>query len=348
MKSKTMRILVVAVCSVVLIAEAILMAVVFGGKSPAKAKERTSAYYRVKRTVRCVTSDGTREYHYDRYGRIREILSEGMIRFTLPYFNSNFGTSRISCFYDASGKLIRIHHVSNESEWDDAEDVCEGIVWVTDSHGGVSTAYISDFYGGWDLYGMNLEANEAGMLGETEYSYDEDGRIIKRILKTGDTMERQCFFQYDEEGNLIRRTDTYPTGEVVRICWYEYDDCGRLIHAKVSGKGSADRECSFEYDARGNRTRVSSFGNEFYARYEITSTFDADGYLIESIRTESGGTAELIERREYETILVKEEYLTDSERKELGLSYDPDRILEEKQLINPMYWCFTDDFGIMY
>lgn len=360
MKSKTLRILIVSVCGVVLIAEAILLAAVLGRKNPVQAKGGSSSFYRVERTIKCTTSDGTRMYYYDCYGRIREIISDGMIEFTLPVLSSDFGTSHIIYFYDDEGRLIRIHHAVNDSEWDDGEDACRGVVWVTDSHGGVINAFTADafegtpraytsgFFGGLDLYGMNLEEATAGSFGKAEYTYDEAGRIIKRIYRDGDSRERHSYFQYDPAGNPVRRTDAFPSGEVIRICRFEYDDYGRLTNAKVTVKGFTKQEYSIEYDSFGNVTRMASQGDESYERYEILSTFDADGRLKETVHIEADGTKETVEVRDYGTFLVKEEYLTEQEKKELGLTYDPDLIAEEKRLINPYYWHFTDDFGIIY
>lgn len=348
MKSKTLRILVVAICSIVIIAEAVLLAVIFGKKSnTVKAEDGTDGYYPVKRVVRCTTRDMVKEYKYDKYGRLMEVYTNGLLRQTLPLLRSGFGERRELYFYDASGKLVRVQYTENESEWEAGEEECKGMILINDTHGGVSYMSSPNFALGptYQIVYMD-EESMTELIPDNPESYGEDGRIIEKEYRYGFITGRRSRFTYD--GNTVYRTDYDDEGKVFRTCRFEYDNHGRLVLAAEEKNGHDTDVIRYEYDAKGNLIVEDHQGNETHKNYQIRYTYDQKGNLLKEEEDETYGENFVKEEREYETVLVKEEYLTDEERKSLGLSYDPAWVEEDKPLLDIKSWNLTDDLKIIY
>ncbi|MBO4324308.1 MAG: hypothetical protein J5845_02750 [Lachnospiraceae bacterium] len=341
MKSKNLRILVIAVCTVVIVAEAVLLAVIFGKKRTAvKAEDNAGTYYLVKRVTRYTTPETDKEYKFDDYGRIKEIAVKGQIRKTLPDFSSNYGNYRERFFYDASGNLVRIEYVENGEEWHDDENRCRIAQLRTDFNGGVY--YHIPVWGCGYAYSILSDETAA----EDREIYDAQDRLSEKQYNTGLAKGHSSCFTYD--GNTVLRTDFNDNWEELRTCRFEYDDWGRLVLAAEAVNGYDTKIIQYEYDAGGNLITEDYWDNAPYQKYQIRYTYDKDGSLLKAVQDDIYSGLVVIEEREYAMVLVKEEYLTAEERRELGLPYDPALIEKEDELINTESWCLTDDLDIIY
>ncbi|MCD8367283.1 MAG: hypothetical protein LUC48_04575 [Clostridiales bacterium] len=106
---------------------------------------------------------------------------------------------------------------------------------------------------------------------EPEYEYDEDGNVTSE--------------QYYEDGVLVKT-------------WYEYDEDGNISHlytnrdgkltysASYSG-GTISEETTYENDADGHMTRVTtqSYGSEGMSELVYEYEYDGDGHPVEGTKT---------------------------------------------------------------
>lgn len=349
MKSKTLRILVVAICSVVLVAEAFLLTAVLGKNDAARANaadtsEAGGKIYKVKRLIQWTTPDTTATYQYEECGRIVEIIKEGRFRETLPNLSSNYGTYIEHFYYDESGTLVKISHRQNNDEWE--EEVPEAHEYLTtDGHGGVD--YIWPGAIRWNSFTVRNGMTVVVDLSETEYEqFDEDGRLVEKGYNTDLLPDRCSCFTYD--GNTVIRTDYKEDGEVLRVCYFTYDDWGQLISAKTTKNGYNTETATYTYDDDGNLVLEDHWSTSWHGVYQIQYVYDGKGNLLKSVRVE-GATGETREEiRTYEEFFVPEEYLTDDERKSLGLTYREEWVTERKPLMDLESWNLTDDLQIIY
>ena len=349
MKRKTLRILIIALCVVVIAAEAILVAVVFKKKDSDSAKEeKTERLYKVKRVVEWTNTnpDTTATYTYDEHGRITEIIKNGRFRETFPGSDSDLGVRTEQFFYDESGKLVKAMYKENESEWEDDEQKCANKILRIDKHGGVYY-YPSSVPGTAIQFSIeNTEMKVIDMSNENPERYDEDGRLIEKEYTFGVASGRHSYFSYD--GNIVRREDFDKNGELMRTCRFEYDDWGRLVLAQTSKAGSMTEAYKYTYDSKDNLICEEYWGTRVQSYYTTRYSYDAKGFLLEYTKEERDRGIIVKETRKYEEFLVREEDLTNEERKRFGLPYDQNMIEEKKLIIDMVSWNITDDWVIMY
>ena len=92
------------------------------------------------------------------------------------------------------------------------------------------------------LVSDGITAGESVVL-PAAYSYDEDGRNIKKSVTVGGNSTLDLMLEYDEDGRIT------GSGSGSAISRYAYDDSDQLIRTDNSASGSAS---SYEYDSRGN------------------------------------------------------------------------------------------------
>ena len=348
MKRKTLRILIIALCVVVITAEAVLLTMIFKKKSTKQTKknntlESVGRLYAVKRLVRWTKTEPetTATYTFDEYGRIKEIVTDGHFRETLPDSASNYGIRRERYYYDESGQLVKISSKVNDEKWVDEEVIIPIKKLTTDSHGGV---YYNDLFL-WK-FGFQYVLSDSGTIvididKENPEQYDKDGRLIEKDYNAGSGSGRRSYFTYEE--NAVIRKDYYENDVLIRICRFEYDYKGRLIKAIATKDGYNTDIITYEYDEDDNLVREDHRGKN--TSFQEQYIYDEDGFLY---RIKEFGTSIVEENREYEMFLVGEDYLTDEERMRLGLPYDEDMIKEKGPQLDIKSWRLTDDELVLY
>ena len=346
MKSKNLRILIIAICGIVIVTEAILFGLIFGKKSAAPAKEDSvqeekDKVYIVKRVVQWTTPDTTATYQYDEYGRITEIVKEGRLRDYYPVFSSDFGIRIERFLYNNEGKLMKASYNNNDTEWEDDEDACAKKVLKVDSHGGVYYYNRSPLTAvEYTVPVTNIDSIYLNDLNSEKY--DAEGRLIKKEYGSGLVAGRHSNFTYD--GSTIIREDYDGDGKMIRICRFEYDYWGRLVLAKTTKNDRDTDAYSYVYDVHGNLICEDHWGTEAPGNYQIRYSYDEKGNLLKLVKYDKSEGTIWEETREYELVIMEEEYLTDEERKSFGLSYDPDMIEEKKTQINIESWNIKDEY----
>ncbi len=139
--------------------------------------------------------------------------------------------------------------------------------------------------GGWERFEYDANGNKTASrshIGDVEYTYDEEGRIILEVSSIGFIVETT----YDEKGNRIKRrsinerfnhddTEEYTYNEKGQIVTrktdvitytYIYDEAGNKIETKFDIGGSD----KYTYDERGNLIEENRKNGEW-----IKYTYDA-------------------------------------------------------------------------
>ncbi len=300
--------------------------------------------YAVKRIVRAKSPFGSVECTYDpENGRLLKKIEDGCLEFTFQgitdykkivtyeYINGMKSFNEYSIYYDVDG---------NETS---SGMVCRG----EDGIGGVLETYFDGIitlcYGGCRPMSLDFCLTN----GEWNRDLDDRGRVTALyFLKADDRFSR---LMYDQDGNIVKRVDYDPNGEEMRRCEFSYNDFGKLSTARNRDAGEQDiNYIRYMYSEDGRLQTGTFYRKRGKVAVEKQFIYDKDGDVIE-IRMEYEGRneAEVI-TYEYETVNVTEEYLTNYERKKIGLNYDSDWIFERTFVIDPYLWQVFSDIGSVY
>ncbi|MBO4696315.1 MAG: hypothetical protein J5643_03405 [Lachnospiraceae bacterium] len=355
MKSKTFRILVLAVCVIAVAAEAVLIInVLKNGKSKAKtengrkaeapeeavtgAEEEKEKRYTVIRMVSARSTSGSVSYQYDEDGRVIRTESRGILN---PGNSKGVYTrNNIEIYvYDETGNIQSIVTEVYEANGDfvkRSERTPVFQVLETDSNGGVSVK--ADFY-------SYATVVEPGMESDM-YLFDEEGRVA-RICYPDEG--RVSTFAYDEFGNAVLRIDMDSDGsEEKRRCVFTYIEGRKMTSAESSDCGyDRTSRIVYRYDTAGDLVHEEYYtaDNTLYDEYD--NTYDGSHHLTKRVRRINGSELTVMEKF-YEEFSVTEQYLTNEERKELGLPYDPVFISNRSSVVDPYSWEVWSDHLIIY
>lgn len=158
--------------------------------------------------------------------------------------------------YDGVGNLLSVIDALGNTTQYTYEDAYNKLTSIVDANGHTSN-YAYDAWG-------NLVKETDPLSHVTSWAYNERGEHIGRTDANGVATA----YVYDDAGNLI--ATRYPDGSEVNYSYdgignitgmtnadvqvlYTYDTLNRVTQVKVSSHG---KTISYEYDARGNRTRM--------------------------------------------------------------------------------------------
>ena len=352
MRKRTYLILLASVCLVVIAAEAYLLTKYFSGKNPSKAQPATSKEgqedeplqkaYPVRRMVKYSDEglswdDHDISYEYGEDGRVLRVIT------TTKYdpFSSDaasVSTDTISFRYDRLGNLMEVTVRSG----DDSEEKA-----LPYSSEGELFEFVTDYYGGVTFLGspfMPFSYPVSPLQNFSDIKKNSQGRIISY----NDT-ECRHLCEYDERGNMVRRIDIeQSSGRELRHCDFGYDEHDRIRSAK-SNYSPCDNiaQEEFVYDAQGNAILIRYYSIDGSWVFDINREYDEDNHLIRETITQDDKDTPRI-RREYRLFHVEERYLTDVERRDLGLPYNPDRIPASETLLDPYTWQISSHHLILY
>lgn len=223
------------------------------------------------RILETESAHGSTSVNYDEYGR--------------PTSRTSLTDSHEIIAYDACGRPVEI--VDGEGGLTRFVRDLSGKVIERVDPGGHSTRYR------YNELGKLVEATTA--TGTTTLEYDPDGRLVRRVLPSGDVEYRE----YDAAGRIVRRNlpggavSRYRYDKASRLVWsqdavsgtrrFAYDAAGQLIRVTNGLGGVTD----FEYDDRGRLiTIVDPLGNTTRRTYtqlnQVSSITDAAGQVTEA------------------------------------------------------------------
>jgi YD repeat-containing protein len=98
--------------------------------------------------------------------------------------------------------------------------------------------------------------NEDGLEEKIDYKYNDDGQLVKKVIKTADGYIQTEKYKYDEAGNKIREVDNREQdGEL--LAEFEkklkYNDNHKLLELKLFRNDKLIRTEEYDYDDKGNK-----------------------------------------------------------------------------------------------
>ncbi len=258
----------------------------------------------------CTDNNGYTESWEIAYSEKREVIKETNERYNI-YLDEHYGASYSEYKYDDDHRVISNFYKSSEGEsylreyrFNEKGDQIKFTVkhetgeiygydyeYVYDENGNIITEIQTTFDGEIDCI--------------TETIYDERSRIIKEVTTYGDSQENHEMlvdkkeYTYDDNGNVIKYVYTSDI-ETDCVCEYSYDDKGNQIKAICTLKNGG-KSCNEKvYDDSGNCIRriqtdydgnISAFEYEYNEAGNVTKeTRTSDGHVsvLESIFDDKG------------------------------------------------------------
>ncbi|MCQ2081225.1 MAG: hypothetical protein MJZ11_06160 [Lachnospiraceae bacterium] len=210
----------------------------------------------------------------------------------------------------------------------------------------------------------NGDVSENDEYCKNEYEYDENGRIKARHLSTfyknnSDPNSRFDYsYTYSTDGLLIKcdKRENFGSGDMISWDEYIYDSEGKIIKATTYyHSDSGDNESNnitFDYDSRGNLTKITNVGGPSY-RYQniVTMSYDDNGNIVsyEKSSSESGSRDNYVFSYDDKNNIIGISYNgnNDSYEETYEYSYDPDgRVLDISCYRNGEYdWNASYDYS---
>lgn len=160
-----------------------------------------------------------------------------------------------------------------------------------------------------EQYGLNGSLEQ-----DTEYSYDENGFLIREILKEADgtVMEEKSYeadahqrlareylhyadgsrdiisYTYDDEGNIIKKETVDADGEVEETQEFQYDNGRKILERKKDESGELIAEKRYHYED-GRLLEVESMDGIEGQEYQRVYTYDEQGHRDSVMLYDAGG-----------------------------------------------------------
>ena len=204
-------------------------------------------------------------YTYDENGlKVKgEIKKENKTTGTINYsYDEN--NNLIKEYWDFSGtwnQTFRYEYVIRETN--NIEPYTSGNVFITNPEYRV-TAEKYDY------------SNITG--GPSEYEYDDEGKLRKKIFRRSDGLSTETHYLYDHKNRLIKSYRQYSSG-LSAICDYDYFE-NRKLKQKILKRsdGALSRE-TYQYDERGLLISANYDNMDFWLTGEIHFVYDKNDLL---------------------------------------------------------------------
>ncbi|MBO4325423.1 MAG: PT domain-containing protein [Lachnospiraceae bacterium] len=298
--------------------------------------------YYVKRLVWAESPYGSVECHFNPdNGSLTEKLAYNRWD-VIPLWNEQFETV-YRYKYSNGGRTVTQEDVTTYPDEPGYTFSGMGVYGLDGMNGSLETGFngIISILGD---YSQRQTADVIRLGSEYNVEYDEFGRVSKAIFLKCDY--RYSTYRYDVKGNMVQRTDFDTDGTEIRRCEFLYDNDGRLLSAKNLTPGDGQISyISFRYDENGCLLVATSYTENNTVAAEQRFFYDDD---LDLIRIESGaeGSSEVsLTKLEYETMYVEETFLTNQERKKLGLPYDESLVFEQVYTVDPYTWAAASDLA---
>lgn len=215
-------------------------------------------------SVTCLASCGEL-----RYNEAYELIEKGDYKAAYEIF------SDLGDYKDAKREASRFHYITTK-------------VVITEEMSGEADLLMSVDL---SLNGDNLASGYVitygnGQTAFSDFTYDEQGNLIKTTSREVDGRESTVARAFDEWGRLVKEIITTSDG-LKQINEYTYDEDGKLIKRVYTAPSGFNTFFSYSYDEHGNRIKEeeNAPNGDAVTRYE----YDADGRLIRDIRTSKYG-----------------------------------------------------------
>ena len=149
---------------------------------------------------------------------------------------------------------------------------------------------------------------------EDELLYDDQARMISRIVKNAEGQEKAILFTYDENGRLVKEEERLGD-DIVSVLNTEYDQYGREVWLRrLNAEGKMVSAQESQYDevgrlvrrtTRGFYTRISTYTYNEAGQLAEESLSDENGFVISRNRMEYNEDGQLSDETVYETDLTR-------------------------------------------
>ena len=221
--------------------------------------------------------------------------------------------------YDAEGRILKkIRIDTNSQQYTDEytyDSTGKLIALLQTNPSGKATAH---------TYTYDADGNR---VGETVvhpdrfrsfYTYAADGELILRVKVSGDGQEWARYeLTYDENGRLLRKVDRMH-GSYEKAEDYSYDENGNLVQM-LKNDGCTTQTYTYTYDERGNRLTETHVAPGGVVRSVIEHTYDTNDRLIQ---TKKGDTVTTYAYDEEGHLMRKEEVLPGGKKNVFAYTYN--------------------------
>ena len=114
--------------------------------------------------------------------------------------------------------------------------------------------------------------------GPSDYTYDEEGQLLKKVFERADGLHTETSYVFDEVGNLVSSHRVYHDGRTADFS-YSYDDALRLTGKTFKQSDGEQGFEKYKYDRLG-RLAVATYQNmDFWLNGELSFNYDSWGHL---------------------------------------------------------------------
>ena len=125
--------------------------------------------------------------------------------------------------------------------------------------------------------GEDYDFNSKGG-GSSQYSYDDAGRLEKKIFERADGLRTETSYVFDDKGNLVSSHRSYHDGRTADFS-YSYDEALRLTGKTFRQSTGEDGFEAYTYDRLGRLEKAIYRNMDFWLNGVITFSYDDWGHL---------------------------------------------------------------------
>lgn len=249
-----------------------------------------------------VRSDKTIEYEYDEEGRHTKVttFSAGELYETVEYT------------YNENGDVIREFKIDQQGKRDELKTEIEYYadgkkrkeICVHNRYSANSATYQYDEYGN-EISAKSEKSeriseytyNDEGLVVKlvqntgrdggkqvTEYIYDESGKVIEKASYPIDRPDDKVIYTYTYDGeDCIKEEETYRSRTETTEYRYVYDENGRLVE-KTTIERNNETKIACEYDEKGNEIKIIAVDEDGNAKGWLEKSYDEEGNLVKIVR----------------------------------------------------------------
>lgn len=226
------------------------------------------------------------EYQYDLRGRMKGTIYNYSFSYEIGDFLQPHTMKIIDRYsYDNRKNITKVDHTLSETyesgqsftnhyiainEYDESgnrikeKTICENSLFSE-----ITCFYEYDDFGECICQEKQLDDGDVFIMYTYENSYDEEGRLIRKIcIDHGDSSRESTEYVYNVNGQMVK--EIYD-GKTQTETNYEYNSLGQLIKETRNGKNTT--ETIYEYDSNGNLIKKETGGATYYYTYKTVNLF---------------------------------------------------------------------------
>jgi YD repeat-containing protein len=114
--------------------------------------------------------------------------------------------------------------------------------------------------------------------GPSHYTYDDEGRLVKKVFERSDGLRTETNYTFDGLGNLVSSHRVYHDGRTADFL-YSYDDAMRLIGKTFTQSTGEEGFEEYHYDRLGRLVGATYRNMDFWLNGELSFAYDDWGHL---------------------------------------------------------------------